>query len=322
MLGVRVANRGQTAVIGNLLLVAVGLVLVTVVAVVGIGIAEDVDTEAPAVDIQTLVEESDVFVRHGSGDVLESTDIEVVLKPPGANYRVPLENFRSLSAGQFRSGDSGRLAHGVASGEITVLVVHEPSNTIIDRTKRRLTDGRISLASFDAAIADSTNNYAGNQNGDGTTTVEDGGRTVRLTGNQWKFIHYQYDVSRDTVLTFEFKSTAEGDIHGIGLEDNTGGQDDKRIVQVYGTQKWGINVSKHTSEPYYQQSDNWRRYTIPLGELYDARNRLGQASSLVVVMDCDPNGPSQPRSGCKSQTADGKPTATAYFRNIEVYEAD
>jgi len=313
-------ERAQTAVVGNLLLVAVGLVLVTVVAVAGLGIAEQVDTNAPSVEIQTLVEDSDVFVRHASGDVLQASDIEVVLKPPGADYRVPLENFRSVSDAEFRSGDSGRLAHGVGSGEITVLVVHEPSNAVIDRTSRRLTDGQISLAAFDAAV--STNDYAGTQSGTGSTTVEDGGRTVRLTGNQWKYIDYQHDVTPDTVLTFEFKSTAEGDIHGIGLEDNTGGQDAERVVQVYGTQDWGINVSKHTSEPYYQQSDGWRRYTVPLGDLYDARNRLGQASSLVVVMDCDPNGPSGSRSGCKSQTDDGTPTATAYFRNIEVYEDD
>jgi hypothetical protein len=315
-------DRAQTPVVGNLLLVAVGLVLVTVVAIAGLGIAEDVNTDAPSVDIQTLVEDSDVLVRHASGDILQTSDVEVVLKPPGTDYRVPLENFRSVSGREFRSGDSGRLAHGVSSGEITVLVVHEPSNAVIDRVTRRVTDGTISLASFDAAIANSTNNYAGGQNGDGTTTVEDGGRTVRLTGNQWKYVDYPYNVTRDTVLTFEFKSTAEGDIHGIGLEDDTGGQDAKRVVQVYGTQQWGVNVSESTSDPYYEQSDGWRRYTIPLGELYGARNRLGDASSLVVVMDCDPDGPSPPRSGCKSQTADGEPTATAYFRNIEVYEDD
>ncbi len=318
----RLSRRGQNAVVGNLLLIAIGLVLVTVLAVVGIGIAEDIQSDAPSVDIQTLIEDSDVSVRHGSGDVLQTHDIEVVLKPPGADYRVPLENFRETAGDRFQSGDTARLAHGVTSGEVTVLVVHEPSNTVIDRASRRLTDGQLTLASFGESISNQSNNYAGSQNGDGTTTVEDAGRTVRLTGNQWKYIDYDYNVTRDTVLTFEFKSTAEGDIHGIGLEDDKGNQDDQRIVRVYGTQPWGINVTR-TNEPYYRQSDDWRRYTIPLGELYETENRLGQANYLVAVMDCDTGGGISGRNGkgCKSQE-NGTPTATAYFRNIEVYESE
>ncbi|MEF8872429.1 MAG: hypothetical protein V5A41_12440, partial [Haloarculaceae archaeon] len=216
---------------------------------------------------------------------------------------------------------------GVSSGQVDVRVVHEPSNSLLDRARRTLSEGIISLAAFDDDIA--TNDYTGGQNSEdstSTTTVSDGGRTVKLTGSQWKYLVYSYEVTPETMITFEFKSTAEGDIHGIGLEDDKdSGQDPGRIVRLYGTQKWGINVSDDSSIPYYEQSDDWRRYTVPLGELYNNTNKLGQADSLVFVMDCDPtdaveSGTTDDR--CKSQDTDGNPTANSYFRNVEVYEAD
>lgn len=318
------ARRGQSPVIGNILMVAIAIILLSVVAVFALGFAEDIDTTAPSASLDTTVGESDVTIRHTSGEILDPTNVEVVVVSPNATVRYPLENLRGDASNDFGAGDTFRLSHGVSTGEVDVRIVHEPSNSLVARSVRTLTDGIISLAAFTDDVEG--NDYTGGQNSDAstsTTTVSDGGRTVKLTGSQWKYLAYSYDVTAETIITFEFKSTAEGDIHGIGFEDEEGGgQDRNRILRVYGTQGWGLNVSKN--EPYYQQSDEWRRYTVPIGERYGEDER-GQAKSLVFVMDCDPtdavnSGTSDDK--CKSQDADGNPTANSYFRNVEVYEAD
>jgi hypothetical protein len=253
--------------------------------------------------------------------VLDPTEMEVIVEGPNATVRYGLENLRDGGGDSFQAGDTYRLSHGVSSGDVDVRVVHEPSNSLLDRSVRTLTDGIISLAVLDEQVANSE--YAGSQTSGGSTTILDGGRTIKLFGNQWRFLNYSYDITPETMITFEFKSTAEGDIHGIGLEQEDTGQDSNRIIRLYGTQDWGIDISESsiTSEPYYQQSDDWRRYTIPIGEIYENNDGPFQATAIAFVMDCDPNGPSPPRSGCKSQK-DGEATATAYFRNVEVYERD
>jgi flagellin-like protein len=313
-------NRGQSPVIGSVLLVAIVVVLAAVISVTILGLSDTVDDTPPSVSIETDIGQSDITLRHQVGNSLEPTNVEIVVDGPNATVRYSMENFKGDPSTAFTAGTTFSLPHGVSSGDVDVRVVHEPSEAIISRNQRRLFDGIISLAAFDDSVPD--NDYTGSQSGSGTTTVTDGGRTVKLNGSQWKYLVYPYEVTPQTMITFEFKSTAEGDIHGIGLEDDTSGQDSDRILKLYGTQNWGIDVSAENSVPPYDQSDGWRRYTIALGELYDTDER-GPADSLVFVMDCDP-GPTESgpnRIKCKSRN-NGKPTATSWFRNVELYEAD
>jgi flagellin-like protein len=315
-------NRGQSPVIGNILLVAIVVILAAVISVTILGLSETVDNNPPSVSIETDIGQSDITLRHQVGDSLDPTNVEVVVDGPNATVRYPMENFKGDPNMPFTAGTVFSLPHGVSSGTVDVRVVHEPSEAIISRNKQRLFEGVISLAAFDDSVPG--NDYTGSQSGQGTTTVTDGGRTVKLNGSQWKFLAYSYDVTPETMITFEFKSTAEGDIHGIGLEDDTSGQDQGRILRVYGTQSWGINISDKASESPYRQSEGWRRYTLRLGELYDDTGKLGSADWLVLVMDCDPTNKTAsgtPDQRCKSQT-NGTPTATSWFRNVELYEKD
>ena len=316
-------SRGQSPVIGNVLLVAIVVVLAAVIGVTVLGLSEIVDNNPPSVSIETDIGQSDITLEHQAGDSLEPTNVEIVVRGPNATIRYPMENFKGDASTPFTAGTVFSLPHGVSSGYVDARVVHEPSDSVISRGQRRLSEGIISLAAFDDDVA--TNDYTGSQNFERSTTTDTAAdRTVTLNGSQWKYLVYSYDVTAQTMITFEFKSTAEGDIHGIGLEDDTSGQDPGRVVRLFGTQNWGIDVSAETTEPYYQLSDDWRRYTIPLGSLYQETGNLGQADSIVFVMDCDPT--SDTASGtederCKSQN-NGKPTATSSFRNVELYEDD
>ena len=43
---------------------------------------------------------------------------------------------------------------------------------------------------------------------------------LQIEGNGWKAIDFPYTVTEDTVLEFEFRSDAEGEIHGIGFDND------------------------------------------------------------------------------------------------------
>ncbi|MEF8786458.1 MAG: PKD domain-containing protein [Haloarculaceae archaeon] len=126
-------------------------------------------------------------------------------------------------------------------------------------------------------------------------TVEDNGRTLSMANNTWKRIDFDYQVSSDTVLAFDFRSGARGEIHGIGFEEDNS-QTADRIYRVYGTQNWG----RSAYDNYSQSAPDWQRYRIPVGEDYT----IG-AQYLVFVTDDDDD-------------AD----AESSFRDVLVYEDD
>ena len=125
-------------------------------------------------------------------------------------------------------------------------------------------------------------------------SVEDGGSTLHLTGNGWKDYDFPYTVTEDTILEFEFRSTATGEIHGIGFDSDDNLSEDKAFT-LHGTQNWGINDFKD----YAGQEGEWVRYRIPVGEFY-----TGDFDRLFFVNDHD----------------SGAGDAESFFRNINVYE--
>ncbi|HET6595753.1 MAG TPA: hypothetical protein VFG81_09030, partial [Anaerolineales bacterium] len=128
-----------------------------------------------------------------------------------------------------------------------------------------------------------------------TMTIEDGGNTLHLTGNSWKKISLPYTVTAYTVIEFDFKSPVQGEVHGIGFDDNqsiSSGYTHK----LYGTQTWGINVPSYR---YASFAPNWRHYRIPIGEEY-----TGNMLYLVFANDHDVS----------------NPTGESYFSNVQVFE--
>jgi len=143
------------------------------------------------------------------------------------------------------------------------------------------------------------NNYtvstysAASEGAGGTAIVEENGATLHLTGNGWRKIGFPYNVTVDTVLEFDFKSGSEGDIHGIGFDDDDTASSD-RIFRLYGKQAWGI--SNHAD--YSSAAPGWKHYRIRVGQFY-----TGPMTYLVFANDHD--------------VAD--PTAESFFSNIRIY---
>ncbi len=143
---------------------------------------------------------------------------------------------------------------------------------------------------FDSVTVDS---YGGGQDKIGTATAS--GTTLSLTGNVWKSVSGTFDVTSDTLLKFEFFSDVEGEISGIGFNDNAG-ITGTRTFQIAGTQNYGNNTFDT-----YNVGDGWSAFTIDVGNFY-----TGSFDRIFFVMDDD----------------SGNLASNGAFRNVEVCSAN
>ncbi|MES9852271.1 MAG: RHS repeat-associated core domain-containing protein [Candidatus Thiodiazotropha sp. L084R] len=124
-------------------------------------------------------------------------------------------------------------------------------------------------------------------------TVEAQGNSLTLTGNVWKKIAFNYTITPNTILEFDFESGDQGEVHGIGFDtDDTISSD--RSFELYGSHNWGIRDYKTYS------GSGAEHYQIPVGDYY-----TGTVDRLFFVNDHDVS----------------EPTAESRFSNIRVYEA-
>gem|GEM_PF-1261023 len=132
----------------------------------------------------------------------------------------------------------------------------------------------------------------GDQDVAGNVQVQDGGSTLLVQDNTWHRTSTAFDITPNTVLAFEFASSAQGEIHGIGFDaDNTLTQN--QMFQLWGTQIWGLQDFANYSP------SGFASYEIPVGTFY-----TGTGMRMVFVNDFDAG------AGNISQ-----------FRNIRVYES-
>jgi hypothetical protein len=132
----------------------------------------------------------------------------------------------------------------------------------------------------------------GNGQDNGTSSDVGGGAGRALFNNAWKSIALNYTVTSSTVIEFEFGSTTQGEIHGLGF-DNNASISSGFTFQFYGTQNWGNRDFDYTS------IGNWQAFTVPVGIYY-----TGSFDRLFFVDDHD----GSPGNG------------NSYFRNIKIYE--
>ncbi|MFK8161523.1 MAG: M12 family metallo-peptidase [Lewinella sp.] len=103
--------------------------------------------------------------------------------------------------------------------------------------------------------------YGTNQDG-GQFTLLPGNKGLMIENNAWKAIAIDYPMSEDTWVSFWFRSTIEGEVHGIGM-DNNEVLSSNLTFRLYGTQGWGIGDFNN-----YPGDGSWRFYQIPLGQFY------------------------------------------------------
>ena len=116
---------------------------------------------------------------------------------------------------------------------------------------------------------------------------------VTLSGSAWKAAVVNATVQERTWVAFDFRSTAEVEIAGIGLE-NDETPTAANFFQIGGTETWG-----HQDYRSYSVGDGWVRYEVNVGAALAA----GSYAYLTLVADDD-----------------AAPVGTAEFANIEIYD--
>ncbi|MES9943254.1 MAG: RHS repeat-associated core domain-containing protein [Candidatus Thiodiazotropha sp. 6PLUC1] len=119
------------------------------------------------------------------------------------------------------------------------------------------------------------------------------GSSLTLAGNVWKKIAFNYTITPDTILEFDFESGEQGEIHGIGFDTDNGISGGMSFI-LYGTQNWGIQYTEQYS------GNGVMHYSIPVGSYF-----TGAMDWLTFINDHDVS----------------EPTAESRFSNIRVYEA-
>ena len=115
---------------------------------------------------------------------------------------------------------------------------------------------------------DLVESYGGSQDRPNKGTVEiSSNNELKLSGNRWQKLEINSKITDDTVLGFEFASIGNGEIQGIGFDNNSaiGGRDNERFFQVDGKQNWGI---KNLDKFIVGKSGDKDIYEIPVGEFF------------------------------------------------------
>ncbi|MGB5593325.1 MAG: hypothetical protein WBM32_16895 [Crocosphaera sp.] len=139
--------------------------------------------------------------------------------------------------------------------------------------------------------------YGGSQDKpEAVVTYKNNSSEVQIKNNSWKsFDLGNYNVTPNTVLTFDFLSSEQGEIQGIGFDtDNSLSR--KTAFQLYGTQTWGNQAFNN-----YKTGQDWKTYSLNVGAFF-----TGSFDRLVFVNDND--------------TADNL-GSSSQFRNIVLEES-
>lgn len=322
-------ERGQTSTTGSLLLVVVVIVFV---GTTGLWILSTTDelaglaglSESTGASLSVGYERGNVTVEHQGGSAVDIDATTVVLSSGGQTKRVPLSAFAVVDGDgddTLEAGERLTYAHTSRGERLGVLLVDEPSGgPLLDTTltvdvsidlsvSADVTSGTAPLnvslsanASGGALRPGATNftgrtiqSYAGSQDTDANSSVIENGYGVGVYGDSWRAVDLGYTVTEDTVLRFEFRSDDEGEVHGIGLDDQRSSLNGSRIFQLDGTQNWGDGIQDFDDN--YTTGDGWQTYEIPVGDYF-----RGNMQYLVLAMDAD--------SG----------EGVSEFRNVRLYE--
>ncbi|MBV7255727.1 M10 family metallopeptidase C-terminal domain-containing protein [Pacificimonas sp. WHA3] len=104
------------------------------------------------------------------------------------------------------------------------------------------------------------------------------GDQLTFTGNSWKKLAIDYNIDADTMLTFSFRSSQLGEIHGIGF-DTDNRHSSTQYFNLFGEAGWGIRDFEYTG------NGEWQTFTIRLGDYVD-----GDISYLTFINDDDDAG--------------------------------
>jgi flagellin-like protein len=129
-------DRAQSEVVGVILLTAVVVILMAAVGafVLG-GVSESASGYGPLFDAEVNLTASEVSVTHAGGDDVAIDELAVVLQegPTSERYGFDAANVSGNGDADFEPTERFQREHGLGTGTIDVLVIHDPSNSVLAR---------------------------------------------------------------------------------------------------------------------------------------------------------------------------------------------
>lgn len=127
-------------------------------------------------------------------------------------------------------------------------------------------------------------NYA-NQGSVGGASYDAGTGILKFTGDTWKALKLNTPITSDSIISFDFRSNRQGELHGIGFDSDTSfvAADSKNFFQLYGTQPPSIPWWQASQEYKTYSGTDWVTYSIALSGIPAALNYL------IFVNDNDAN---------------------------------
>ncbi|MDJ0509298.1 MAG: Ig-like domain-containing protein [Crocosphaera sp.] len=232
-------------------------------------------------DLLTITEINGSIFTEGNPITLESGALLTINNDGTFSYD-PNSQFDDLDAGE------------TATDSFTYTIT---DGTDSDTATVNLTINGITSPPFSIDVNGTTINYSNNSHQSYSNQDISGGisfsdNTAILEGNTWKVLGLNYNLTTETILTFEFKSNQGGEIQGIGFDDDLELSNDK-IFNLYGSQDtWGIRDFTYTN------INGWQEFQIDLGSFI-----TGDINYLILANDDDANA-----------------SANSQFRNIVLSE--
>lgn len=173
------------------------------------------------------------------------------------------------------------------------------------------------LVTFSSA-ADFTT-YVPGQDAGGIVTVTGNNQVEFSNGSPWKRLAFNYTITPDTVLVFDFRSTLINEVSTIGFDNDQNFNNDNRRFWIHGTQTSGITYAAPFPTYEYGGAGAWETIEIPVGLFFN-----GNFNHMAFVSDDDAapfgnsayrniilrEGPVQPGS----QTTDGSSFEEEYLK--------
>lgn len=133
-------SRGQSTVVGTILLVAVVVLGVTLFGFFSLASVTDA-ADGPVVDVAATLTSTGLTLTHGGGDSLPAQELVVIVRNDSTSVSLPFEA-EALGGdgdGLFEPGERWTNTSTLPDGHrLTIIVVHEPSNAVLfDGTKER-----------------------------------------------------------------------------------------------------------------------------------------------------------------------------------------
>ncbi len=133
-----------------------------------------------------------------------------------------------------------------------------------------------------ASAADLTTYVVGQDVPASGTITTSGGNEVTFSGNFWRRKAFNYTITPDTVLVFEFRSPVIPEIATIGFDNDQNFGNDNNRFWIYGTQTSGITYAAPFPTYDYTDIGNWEEIEIPVGLFF-----TGSFSYINFVADDD-----------------------------------